>query len=63
MPLKILVTKIWHLQLTSTESSYQYKTTRGSDDLGEGILVFGSPINISRSRKRKRDKNKLHIEV
>lgn len=33
------------LETTST-SSYQYKTTRGSDDLGEGIIEFGSPIII-----------------
>ncbi len=31
-------------QETTSSSTYQYKTTRGSDELGEGILEFGSPI-------------------
>lgn len=29
---------------TTSSSTYQYKTTRGSDELGEGIMEFGSPI-------------------
>lgn len=31
-------------QETTSSSTYQYKTTRGSDELGEGILEFGAPI-------------------
>ncbi|WP_316805640.1 hypothetical protein [Pedobacter nototheniae] len=29
---------------TTSSSSFQYKTTRSSDELGEGIIEFGAPI-------------------
>ncbi|WP_316821222.1 hypothetical protein [Pedobacter gandavensis] len=29
---------------TTSSSTYLYKTTRGSDELGEGVLEFGSAI-------------------
>ncbi|MBE5321096.1 hypothetical protein IM793_18160 [Pedobacter sp. MR2016-19] len=35
---------------TTSSSTYQYKTTRGSDELGEGILEFGSPIILKKEQ-------------
>jgi len=37
-------------QETTSSSTYQYKTTRGSDELGEGILEFGSPIILRKEQ-------------
>ena len=45
---KIKVGPKFGVSATSTSSTtYQYKTTTGSDDLGEGILDFRSPIITS----------------